>query len=74
MIYFFISFRFLAERIIFPYFDTISFIANQGKRKICYFGFHFLFPKGGREKVPFIYLVREELLTYGVHFCWPEPL
>ena len=50
MIYFFISFRFLAERIIFPYFDTISFIANQGKRKICYFGFHFPFPKGGRER------------------------
>ena len=50
MIYIFISFRFLAERIIFPYFDTISFIANQGKRKICYIGFHFLFPKGGRER------------------------
>ena len=50
MIYFFISFRFLAERIIFPYFDTIFFIANQGKRKICYFGFHFLFPKVGRER------------------------
>ena len=26
------------------------FIANQGKRKICYFGFHFLFPKVGRER------------------------
>lgn len=49
MIYIFISFRFLAERIIFPYFDTVSFIANQRKRKICYFGFPFLFPKGGRE-------------------------
>ena len=50
MIDFFISFRFLAERIIFPYFDTIFFIANQRKRKICYFGFHFLFPKVGRER------------------------
>ena len=52
MIYFFISFQFLAERIIFPYFDTIFLlrIRESGRFAILAFTF-FSRREGGKEGV-----------------------
>ena len=50
MIYFFISFRFLAERIIFPYFDTIFFYCESGKAEDLLFWLSLSFPEGREGK------------------------